>query len=338
MRFDGPSLAHAWLAVAQASGQDKNIPTLYRAVAIEEYVAGVRLVATDRWVLLTAWVPDLDSYYGSGGPMLDEAPDRVVVAADPDGRGRSLLGYVCSLANRIAEDDYVPGQLEISIDFDVRLPVGAGQDATLEGLEPTYTVLNVPDTEKVHLPVVEATYPEWRSIIMGFTAERTSELGLNPEVLERLAKVRKHAAGPLVWRFGGADHAALIEYRESDPHVSGVVMPTKLHVEGADPDEQPVAEDESNVVNLRTTTDLPASDAALLRQAAELIIMTQFGSASMLTRKLKIGQPKAAKLMVLLEERGIVGPDEGSGRAREVLVPADLLEDVLRDFDQVSTP
>jgi S-DNA-T family DNA segregation ATPase FtsK/SpoIIIE len=85
------------------------------------------------------------------------------------------------------------------------------------------------------------------------------------------------------------------------------------------------------------TTDLPdmEEDEGLIESALEIIRQTKRASTSSLQRRLRIGYTRAARIMDLLEERGVVGPAQGSD-PREILI--DLDGDIPQNEPQAETP
>ncbi len=218
LTFDAGWLARAWLSVAEASSKDTGRPALDRTVCVEFFPDGVRLVATDSYMLLTAWVPSIEAMHDEPeAPPMDEAPDAAVVAIDTNGRAMGLFAYLLGLTR----GDDAPEIL-------VKLATGASPETSMgmfDGLQGECLTIAAEDREALLLGLYEGDFPTWRRFVSAHRASMTPVLSLNPDILGRVVKMAKvNGADHVNWHFGGAMGPAKIDV-EGAPAITGMVMP-----------------------------------------------------------------------------------------------------------------
>lgn len=317
--FTGDLLSRGWLSTAIASSTDKDRPALHRTVSIEAFSTGLRLVATDSYVLLRSWVPNVDHPFESE-PALDEAPYATAIATDPHGRARNFLAHVLKLSKAAEKADEMPP--EVRLNLGVVDEVDSSVQPSFAGLEARYVVLELVDdaAERLKLLTYEGAFPEWRNL--GFTPEATTAIALNPDIVGRLSNLAKYLPGAsLGFEWGGTLGVARMtaRYGVDDvpptdvPAVEGLVMPCRWDFDRNEPRIDEPDDDQAD-----DDVETGYLDELLL-PAARMIVEQNLGSTSMLQRKLRIGFGRAGALMDELERRGVVGPANGS-RARDVLM------------------
>lgn len=228
LTFDAGILARGWLSAFLASGSDtEGVPIICQTLNLEVFgEQGVRFTATDRYMLLTAWVPTLATNSEAAEPSLDESPDLSLTFRDHDGRAKGLLTYLLKLAKRAAKDDLPMPTVEL------RLGVHAdeGNAPSFPGMEREQVALDYPGSESVRCDLVEGNYPDFRAILLSHKPTRADHVVLNPDLLGRIAAIGKLYGSHLRFTHGGTGKMVALApvVEDMPPILRGGLMPVRM--------------------------------------------------------------------------------------------------------------
>lgn len=274
MIFDARILARGWLSVALAAGKDPNLPALCRTVHIEQYPQGVRLAATDGYMLLHTWVPGLECEM-EPAPTVDEVPTATATARDVHGRAKALLSHLNQLAAQAEKQSGEP--------VEVRLRLGVpdlANQGQLEGMEAQYVLVEHPEHERLLLPVLDGGYPPWRTAYLGTATVPTEVASFTPEIMGRLAKLAQlHPTCRIGWHYGGSDRPARVEVLDSEPYVDGAVMPVAWDFRRDGPAEDPAPGPEPDEPMDPGTDDHVGEQLAVEPETGDLVTSVTAGGA-----------------------------------------------------------
>lgn len=222
LRFNAWNLARSWASVALAQSEDDGRPVLYRTTLIEMFETGIRLLSTDTFVLLKAWVPNVDNPDATE-PLIEELPDSVAICRDLDHRVLGLMKYV----QKITKDDGI--DTRVTMEFAIGEQEGSEQNS-LEGMSASTVHFRIVEKydESIETPTFEGVFPNWRPLWFGHKWAPASTIGFGAHGILRLGNLSKlWDKATIQFELGGNVGVAKIKIEgPSDVNVTGLVMPT----------------------------------------------------------------------------------------------------------------
>jgi hypothetical protein len=330
-RFNAWNLARSWASVALAQGEDDGRPVLYRTTLIESFDSGIRLLSTDTFVLLKAWVPNI-RHEDAPEPLVEELPREVAICRDLDHRVLGLMKYI----QKITKDD--GGDTRLTVEFAVGEPDEESARNTLEGLAASTVHFRIVEKydESIETPIFEGAYPNWRDLWANHVWSPAQSIGFGANGILRLGNLSKLWDKAVIhFELGGSVGVSKIRIDAgSDVNVTGLVMPTKTAETGG---EMPASEEARVDGDLREFSEsfdewyadllrteeastgvddlVEAAVESQLRRAAEFVVEAGYATAPMIAATLDVEPERAAEIIESLREDGIIGePGQDDGR------------------------
>lgn len=335
-RFNAWNLARSWASVALAQGEDDGRPVLYRTTLIESFATGIRLLSTDTFVLLKAWVPNVD-HPDSLEPLVEELPDDVAICRDLDHRVLGLMKYV----QKITKEDGL--DTPVTMEFAVGAPSEEAQRNSLEGLAASTVHFRIVEKydESIETPIFEGVFPNWRPLWNGHKWQPAGQIGFGANGILRLGNLSKLWDKAVIqFELGGQVGVAKIRIEgPSDVNVTGLVMPTGRAEADTPPSEEGVdvemrefeeAFDDWYAELLRTEVHEGIDDligdatSAQVRRAAEFVVEAGYASAKLLGGALDVDDDRATEILNTLIDDGIVEREADEAEKHQVVDGVDL--------------
>lgn len=232
MQFNAFVFGRSWNSVALAQGNDKSRPALFRTTLIEMFPDGVRLVSTDSYLLLKAWIPEIDTP-DAPEPGHDELPDEVAICADVDQQVTSLMRYAQMVTKKDGADTDVA--------IEMRLGTMLAEQGTLAGMDQhavTFRLDHAYD-QILEAPVYDGSFPSWRPLWFSHRWTQTGLVAFGTDAFQRLGKLSAlWDRASLRFELGGTLGVSKVHIIAPDVTVSGLAMPVPgAHADRSQPEE-----------------------------------------------------------------------------------------------------
>lgn len=247
MQFNAWLFAKAWNSVAFAQSDDKARPALYRTTLIEEYPEGVRLVATDSFILLKAWVPS-EGYDKHDEPGKDVEPEAATVCMDRDQRVVQLMKYV---QNQTKSDG---ADTPMVITMALGTLKGGAQNSLAGMVQQSVTFrFDQEYDERIETPIFDGNFPHWKNLWYAHRGVPTQNVSFGADGFLRVGKLSAlWDKASIRFVMGGSLGVCRFYIMAPDVNVQGLAMPVR---EGK--------EDPRDVQDMVVTEPVPMSEEGI---------------------------------------------------------------------------